>query len=213
MPPDDPDILKMYELSEANAVPYSSGWGSSNSTAWRGGGDTRAPDIVMRDTPAAAAAAPWRPHPGHAPAVGLCQEVIVTQGVKPAWGAFGNGSWGQPAESRGRDSERTPQRRGHPGATQGYHRTPASYSEEHRQDRGSNGDSAHDSWSPTDHREYSRRSAEREHHRAAKRRHNEDTSEDERSNCSRSGRMNTTKSPHRSHTIGSSKQKKESGRR
>ena len=124
-----------------------SGWGSANSTAWRGGADTRVPSIVIRDPPAAAAAAPWSPHPGPPAAVGVCQEVIVTQGVKPGWGSMGNGTWGQRSqsatpESRGRDSERTPQRRAHHAGDMAR-----AYAEEQHRARSSQG-TDNRSWSP-----------------------------------------------------------------
>ena len=51
----------------------------------------------------------WAPHSIPSAAVG--QPVIVTEGVKPGWGAMGNGTWGQSADARARDQEETRQRR------------------------------------------------------------------------------------------------------
>ena len=80
---DDPSIAAIIDGEIANhrsRTPATSGWGSAQTaygdqSAWRGGQQS------------------WTPHPGPVPAVGA--PVVMTQGVKPAWGNninYGNNS-------------------------------------------------------------------------------------------------------------------------
>ena len=103
---DDQDIVDIIARCPDEQVPYSTGWGSREATAWRSESDIRQPQVVTRDLPPPDTA--WAPHPGPPAAVG--QEVLVAEGVKPAWGALGNGTRGQSANTRARDQVEPQQR-------------------------------------------------------------------------------------------------------